>query len=130
MAAARIRLPSTPLFRKHQSHHSRYTGIRYNAAMAILGFRNRATEDINYARRTKVAVRLLPTALHEQARVKLARLHAAESLNDLASLPGNRLEKLLGDRAGQHSIRVNDQYRVCFRWTQSGAQDVEVVDYH
>jgi len=69
-------------------------------------------------------------ALHERARVKLARLHAAESLNDLATLPGNRLEKLVGDRAGQNSIRVNDQYRICFRWTNDGAMDVEITDYH
>ena len=64
------------------------------------------------------------------ARVKLARLHATVSLNDLAALPGNRLEKLAGDRTGEYSIRVNDQYRVCFRWTQRGAEDVEIVDYH
>jgi proteic killer suppression protein len=62
--------------------------------------------------------------------VKLARLHAAESLNDLASLPGTRLEKLVGDRAGQYSIRVNDQFRICFRWTNAGAADVEIIDYH
>ena len=98
--------------------------------MAICGFRNRASEDINYGRRTKAALRLLPASLHEKARVKLARLHAAESLNDLATLPGSRLEKLKGDRAGQHSIRLNDQYRICFRWTDAGAEAVEIVDYH
>jgi proteic killer suppression protein len=62
--------------------------------------------------------------------VKLARLHAADSLNDLASLPGNRLEKLSGNRAHQHSIRLNDQYRICFRWERDGAHEVEIVDYH
>ncbi|MGB7161460.1 MAG: type II toxin-antitoxin system RelE/ParE family toxin [Tepidisphaeraceae bacterium] len=98
--------------------------------MAIVRFHGRATQDINYGRRTKSALHLLPAALHEKARVKLARLHAAESLNDLASLPGSRLEKLLGDRAGQHSVRLNDQYRICFRWTRDGAEDVEIVDYH
>jgi proteic killer suppression protein len=98
--------------------------------MAILSFRNRATEDINYARRTKAAIRLLPAKLHEKAHVKLARLHAAASLNDLAELPGSRLEKLTGDRAGNYSIRVNDQYRICFEWTAQGARDVEIVDYH
>jgi proteic killer suppression protein len=98
--------------------------------MPIRGFRNRATEDINYSHRSKVAVRLLPSVLHDKARIKLARLHAADSLNDLATLPGNRLEKLVGDRAGQHSIRLNDQYRICFRWTNQGAEDVEIVDYH
>src|SRR4051794_33395382 len=98
--------------------------------MAILSFRDRATEDVNYARQTKAARRLLPAKLHEKARAKLARLHAAESLDDLASLPGNRLEKLVGDRADRHSIRLNDQYRICFRWTARGAEDVEIVDYH
>jgi proteic killer suppression protein len=98
--------------------------------MAIVGFRNRATDDINYARRTKASLRLLPAALHEKARVKLARLHAAEDLEDLAGLPGNRLEKLTGDRAGSYSIRLNDQYRICFQWTRAGAHEVEIVDYH
>jgi proteic killer suppression protein len=98
--------------------------------VAIQRFANRATEDINYARRSKSALRLLPGVLHEKARVKLARLHAAGSLNDLATLPGSRLEKLMGDRAGQYSIRINDQYRICFQWTDDGATEVEIVDYH
>ena len=98
--------------------------------MAIRSFADRATDDINYARATKAARRALPAALHELARVKLARLHAADSLEDLASLQGNRLEKLVGNRKGQHSIRVNAQYRICFRWSSGGADDVEVVDYH
>jgi proteic killer suppression protein len=98
--------------------------------MAILSFANRATEDVNYARRTKPAMRLLPVHLHDKARIKLARLHAADALDDLSSLPGNRLEKLHGDRAGQHSIRLNDQYRICFTWSPVGADNVEIVDYH
>jgi proteic killer suppression protein len=57
-------------------------------------------------------------------------LDAAESLDDLRVPPGNRLEKLKGDRDGQHSIRVNDQWRICFVWKDGGAQDVEIVDYH
>lgn len=61
---------------------------------------------------------------------KLALLDAAETLAFLRSPPGNRLEALKGDRAGQHSIRVNDQWRDCFRWTDSGPEDVEIVDYH
>ncbi|WP_322520805.1 type II toxin-antitoxin system RelE/ParE family toxin [Guyparkeria halophila] len=61
---------------------------------------------------------------------KLAQLHAAEALEDLASPPGNRLETLSGDRAGHHSIRVNAQWRLCFRWTDRGPEDVELVDYH
>jgi len=61
---------------------------------------------------------------------KLTQLEAAATLEFLRSPPGNRLEALKGDREGQHSIRVNDQWRVCFRWTPTGAEDVEIVDYH
>lgn len=98
--------------------------------MAILSFRDAATEDINYSRLTKNALRRLPRELHAKARIKLARLHAATSVEDMTTLPGNRLEKLVGDRAGQHSIRLNDRYRICFRWTPEGAEEVEIVDYH
>lgn len=61
---------------------------------------------------------------------KLLLLDAATTLQDLASPPNNRLEALKGDRKGQHSIRINDQYRLCFRWTKNGPEDVELVDYH
>ena len=61
---------------------------------------------------------------------KLAVVDAAEALDDLRVLPGNRLEKLKGDRAGQHSIRINDQWRICFRWADGDAHDVGIVDYH
>ncbi len=98
--------------------------------MAIQSFRNKATEDINYGRDSQAARRLLPTVLHEKARVKLARLHAAESLSDLTTLPGNRLEALKGDRKGQYSIRINDKYRLCFVWQGDAAENVEIVDYH
>ena len=64
------------------------------------------------------------------ARRKLRQLEIAVRLDDLRVPPGNRLEALKGDRAGQHSIRVNDQFRVCFRWTDTGAEDVEIVNYH
>jgi proteic killer suppression protein len=64
------------------------------------------------------------------ARRKLRQLEIAARLDDLRVPPGNRLEALKRDRAGQHSIRVNDQFRVCFRWTEGGAEDVEIVDYH
>jgi len=64
------------------------------------------------------------------ARRKLRQLEIAGRLDDLRVPPGNRLEALKGTRAGQHSIRVNDQFRVCFRWTDTGAEDVEIVDYH
>jgi proteic killer suppression protein len=61
---------------------------------------------------------------------KLRQLQIASCLADLRVPPGNRLEALKGDRVGQHSIRVNDQYRLCFKWTPAGAEDVEIVDYH
>lgn len=69
-------------------------------------------------------------AIERVARRKLLFLHRAIRLDDLRSPPGNRLEALKGDRAGQHSIRINDQWRICFHWSDAGAQDVEIVDYH
>jgi proteic killer suppression protein len=69
-------------------------------------------------------------AIERIAQRKLTSLDEAEDLQDLAGLPGNRLEALKGDRKGQHSIRINDQYRVCFVWTDGDATDVEIVDYH
>ena len=65
-----------------------------------------------------------------QATRRLTLLDSAETLQDLAALPGNRLEALRGDRAGQYSIRINVQWRICFRWTDDGPCDVEIVDYH
>ncbi len=69
-------------------------------------------------------------AFERQARRKLALLSTATSLNDLRVPPGNRLEALVGDRKGQHSIRINRQWRICFRWENGDAHDVEIVDYH
>jgi proteic killer suppression protein len=69
-------------------------------------------------------------AIQKQALRKLAMLDAAVSLNDLAAVPGNRLEKLYGDREGQYSIRINDQWRVCFVWKDGDAFQVEIADYH
>ena len=69
-------------------------------------------------------------AIERPARRKLLLLHNAGRLNDLRSPPGNRLEALRGDRRGQHSIRINDQWRICFVWREDGAYDVEIVDYH
>ena len=73
--------------------------------------------------------RRFATILEVAAR-KLTQLDAAQTLAFLRSPPGNRLEALRGDRKGQHSIRVNDQFRLCFRWTDQGPEDVEIVDYH
>ncbi|HET9841476.1 MAG TPA: type II toxin-antitoxin system RelE/ParE family toxin [Nocardioides sp.] len=75
-------------------------------------------------------VRELGHDIQRSAYRKLLILNRAENLNDLRVPPGNRLEKLVGDRAGQHSIRINDQFRICFTWTSTGPTDVEIVDYH
>lgn len=74
--------------------------------------------------------RKLPRDIQKNARRKLLYLHEAEDIQDLRAPPGNRLEKLSGDRAGQYSIRINDQWRICFYWIKESAQDVEITDYH
>ena len=74
--------------------------------------------------------RRLPSDVLQRAKRKLQILDTAADLKDLASPPGNRLESLRGDRQGQHSIRINDQFRLCFRWKEGDAYDVEVADYH
>jgi proteic killer suppression protein len=92
----------------------------------IRSFRDRETERLF----SRQPVRGLPSDTQRAALRKLVLLDAAESLDDLRVPPGNRLEKLAGDRAGQHSIRINDQWRICFRWRDGHAEDVEIVDYH
>ncbi len=74
--------------------------------------------------------RRLPTQIQRIARRKLLLLDQSRKVEDLRAPPGNRLEQLKGDRAGQHSIRINDQWRICFRWKGSDAYEVEIVDYH
>jgi toxin HigB-1 len=69
-------------------------------------------------------------SIERSARRKLMQLDQAQTLEDLARIPGNHLEALRGDRKGQHSMRINDQYRLCFRWNQPDAREVEIVDYH
>ena len=96
----------------------------------IRSFRDAATEDLFYGRSTKAARKRLPQALLRQAAKKLDAVDSAGVLEDLRIPPGNRLEALRGDRKGEHSIRINDQYRICFKWTKAGPEDVEVVDYH
>ena len=86
--------------------------------------------DVNYGERTKDALRLLPENLHRKAQVKLARLGAATSIRDLQEIRGNRFEVLKGNRKGQYSIRINDQYRICFKWKNEDAVEVEITDYH
>jgi proteic killer suppression protein len=92
----------------------------------IRSFRDKETERL-FSRRFSWR---FPPSLHRPAWRKLAILDAAERLEDLRVPPGNRLEKLSGDREGQHSIRINDQWRICFRWSEGDAYDVEIVDYH
>ncbi|MBI4625985.1 MAG: type II toxin-antitoxin system RelE/ParE family toxin [Verrucomicrobia bacterium] len=72
----------------------------------------------------------LPSTIQITARRKLIQIHLAQQLSDLRIPPGNRLKALKGGRTGQHAVRVNDQWRICFRWTSSGVEDVEIVDYH
>jgi len=92
----------------------------------IASFRGKWTEAVAAGRGSKG----FPADLVRTAQRKLFILQHAISLNDLRSPPGNRLEALKGDRAGQHSIRINDQFRICFRWIDGDAHDVEVTDYH
>ncbi len=92
----------------------------------IQDFRCGETEKIFHGERSKT----LPTQIQQVARRKLLMLSAAVTLADLRVPPNNRLEALKGDRKGQHSIRVNDQWRLCFTWTDSGPSCVEMVDYH
>ena len=98
--------------------------------MGIRSFKNKGTEDVNYGRASKEALRVLPKELHRKAQIKLARLGAVTSIQDLREIRGNRFEALKGSRRGQYSIRINDQYRICFRWEKGNALGVEITDYH
>jgi len=92
----------------------------------IKSFGNEETRLIYRLRRS----RKLPSGIQQVALRKLRMINNATSLNDLRVPPANRLEKLIGDRAGQYSVRINDQWRVCFRWEDSDAYEVEIADYH
>ena len=94
--------------------------------MVIRSFADRDTESLWQ----RLVVRRLASTLQRAAYRKLVVLDAAASLNDLRATPGNRLEKLGGDRAGQYSIRINEQWRVCFEWREGDAYEVKIVDYH
>jgi toxin HigB-1 len=91
----------------------------------IRSFRDRATESLWMGAFVKRF-----SGIEKQALRKLDMLHQARDLNDLRAPPANRLEALVGDRRGQHSIRINDKWRVCFVWTKEGPAHVEIVDYH
>jgi toxin HigB-1 len=93
----------------------------------LLSYRDKRTRDFAAGKRVKAF-----TGFERSARLKLDRLEAATSIRDLAALPGNRFEALAGDRKGEYSIRINDQWRICFEWVTGavGPSNVEIVDYH
>jgi len=96
----------------------------------INSFRDQASADIFNGVDSKPARKACPQTLWRIAARKLDLLDSVTQLEDLKVPPGNRLEALTGDRKGQYSIRINEQYRICFRWTGAGVEDVEIVDYH
>ena len=96
----------------------------------IQSFKTAGTEDIFNGRRTQAARSTCPQSLWKIAARKFDQLDSVTTLQELHIPPGNRLEALKGDRQGQHSIRINDQYRICLRWTNTGPADVAIVDYH
>ena len=93
----------------------------------IVGYRDKPTRDFAAGKRVKAF-----SGIERAARLKLDRLEAATGLTDLAALPGNRFKALVGDRKGQYSIRINDQFRICFEWPDQapGPSNVDIVDYH
>ncbi len=98
---------------------------------AVIGsFADQGTEDVFDGVSSKEARAACPVDLWAVARRKLTQINRVSELAELAVPPGNRLERLKGDRAGQYSIRINDQYRVCFRWKDGYADEVEITDYH
>ena len=96
----------------------------------IISYKQQGAKDIFNGDNTKYARKACPQNLWKIARRKLDQLDFEASLNDLRSPPKNKLEALKGDRKGQHSIRINDQYRICFVWSKDGIKDVEIADYH
>jgi toxin HigB-1 len=94
--------------------------------VAIQSFADAMTEAVFHGRHPKG----FPATILGVARRKLRQIHAAGSLSDLMAPPGNRLHPLVRERAGQHAIRINDQFRICFRWTEVGPAQVEIADYH
>ena len=96
----------------------------------IASFKDKATEDIFNGKFSKAAMKILPKKLWKIVARKLDQLDSVISLDELRVPPGNRLEALEGNRKGQYSIRINEQYRVCFKWVDDEPNDVEIVDYH
>lgn len=95
----------------------------------IVSFKDDGTSDVFNAKNSKESRKTCPTDIVKVARRKLDQINQAVELNDLRAPPANHLEKLKDGHYGQHSIRINDQYRVCFTWADAGATDVEIVDY-
>ena len=96
----------------------------------IVSFKDKATEDIFNGKASKFARKACPQAIWRVAARKLDQLDSVTLLDELKVPPGNRLEPLACNRKGQHSIRINDQFRVCFLWTEAGLDAVEITDYH
>ena len=96
----------------------------------IISFSDEGTKDVFDGKRSKKASKSCPATIHRVTVRKLDMLNQAEFLDDLRSPPGNRLEVRRADRKGQHSIRINNQYRICFVWMKNGPSHVEIIDYH
>ena len=96
----------------------------------IVSFRDGGTENVFNGRTTRTALRMCPLPIWGVAQRKLDQLDSAAILGDLRVPPGDRLERLSGNRRGQHSIRINERYRICFMWTDTGPTEVDIVDYH
>jgi len=96
----------------------------------IVSFKDNAAEDIFYGRNSRAARKACPQTLWRVVGRKLDQLDSVIALDELKAPPGNRLELLLRDRKGLYSIRINDQYRICFQWTDAGPDEVEIIDYH
>ncbi len=96
----------------------------------IRSFKNKATEDVFNGKSTKPAMKVCPKRLWKIATRKLDQLDSVSTLEELNVPPGNRLESLSGKRKGEFSIRINDQFRIVFKWTENGPADVEITDYH
>jgi toxin HigB-1 len=96
----------------------------------IQSFKNQEAEDVFNGEKNKKAAKVLPLELWDVAWRKLDQINRVTELQHLSVPPGNRLKPLKDERKGQHSIRINDQYRICFKWADDGAHDVEITDYH
>jgi proteic killer suppression protein len=96
----------------------------------IKSFKDKATEDIFNGKTSKIARKACPQAIWRVATRKLDQLDSVESIEELKVPPGNRLEPLAGKRRGQYSIRINEQFRICFQWGIAGPTEVEITDYH